>query len=80
MYPLSMFTDSSTAISIVEKPKSSERNKHISNKLHHVRELVNMGIVNVLEVSKTEQLADILTKSVDSDTLQRLRFVCGLQY
>lgn len=79
-YPVSMFTDSSTAMSILETSKSSERNKHINVKLQYLRKLVKTVVVNVMDVSTKMHPADILNKSVDADNLQRHRFVCRLQY
>lgn len=40
MSPTVLYTDSTSAISLIEIPKISERNKHIDTKSHHIKQLV----------------------------------------
>lgn len=79
MFPVSNLRDISTAMSIFQKPKSSERNKDINIKLHHVKELLKTGVVNFKDVPMEMQLADLLTKSATYVRLCRSRIICGLQ-
>lgn len=62
MYPISISMDSSTDMSIVEKAKSSERNKNIAIKFQNIKELVKTVVVNVYGISTEVQPADVLTK------------------
>nr|QCC62382.1 RNase H [Digenea simplex] len=62
--PTILNTDSTSAISLATNTQVSERNNHIEIKAHHIKQLINRGIIEQKYVNKLDQIADILTKSV----------------
>ena len=54
-------------------PKNRPRTKHIAVKYHHFREAVKSGILMVVRVDTTNQLADIFTKPLARVPLEHLR-------
>lgn len=70
--PTILNTDSTCAMSLVTKPKITERNKHIEIKAHHIKELVSNKIIKLHHTSTYNQPADILTKPVQEFVLSRL--------
>ena len=48
------------------------RTKHIDVRYHHIRHHIEDGVIKVAYISTKEQLADPLTRSVDSNTLRML--------
>jgi len=68
----SVLIDSTAALSLATNPHVSARNKHIDLKVHHVRELINCGIVVLCYVKSSEQPADLLTKVMCFVTLKHM--------
>ena len=65
--PLKVFCDSSGAKDIAANNVFHKRTKHIDIRYHYTRELINKQIINILPVSSTENIADLLTKSLSHD-------------
>ena len=53
--------------------KYRPRTKHISIKYHHFRDQVKKGRVKNLPIDTKEQIADIFTKGLETNTFQLLR-------
>lgn len=70
--PTVIYTDSTAAISLATRPQVSERNKHIEIKAHHIKDLMEKGVVILKHIRTINQPADLLTKSVSEATLNRL--------
>ena len=68
-----VFEDNSGALEIATNHKYRPRTKHISVKLHHFRDYVARGEIIISKVDTANQLADILTKPVNEDTLVPIR-------
>jgi hypothetical protein len=51
------------------------RTKHIDIKYHKIRELVAGGVINVVQCSTTDMIADVLTKLLPRDTFEHFRQV-----
>ena len=68
-----VFEDNSGALEMAKNHKYRPRTKHLNNRLHHFRDYVSRGEINIVKVNTLDQLADILTKPVDYETLVRLR-------
>ena len=67
------FEDNSGALELARIPKLRPRTKHINIKYHHFREHVRLGIIEVLPISTTEQIADIFTKPLAQNAFLHLR-------
>ena len=68
------FEDNNGAMELVRTPKMRSRTKHINLVYHHFREYVSQGLINVLPIDTTKQVADIFTKPLDMMTFKKLRF------
>ncbi|GKA54585.1 ribonuclease H-like domain-containing protein [Tanacetum coccineum] len=64
--PVTLHYDSNSTIKIVANPVFHERTKHLEIDLHFVREKILKGVVKTIKVESTNQIADILTKGVDT--------------
>ena len=59
-----LFTGNSGVVSLSRSAKMTPRTTHIDVKFHHVRSLVEDGVVDVTYIKTELQRADILTKSL----------------
>ena len=57
-----LFCNNTGAVELLKLPKVCPRTKHINVKLHHFQEYVANGLIKILHIPTTEQLADIVTK------------------
>jgi hypothetical protein len=56
-----------------------ERSKHIRIKYHFIRDYLEDGSIKASHIATTDQLADILTKSLGKSKFQEIRERIGLQ-
>lgn len=63
--PMSVYTDSKTTIHIATNLVFQERTKHIEIDCHFMREKIQQRIIKTKYVPTTEQLIDVLTKSLN---------------
>ena len=72
-----LFCDNKAAISISENHVHHDRTKHVEVDRHFIKDNIEAKIVELPFVRSEDQLADILTKAVDSrsfrDVLSKLR-------
>ena len=61
---LIIYSDSEACIGMSKNPINHKRNKHIMLKYHWVRQSVEEGKIKIVYTNTTEQVADILTKTV----------------
>lgn len=71
--------DSTAAISLATNQQVSARNKHISLKVHHVRELLARGVVQLRYVPSAENAADMLTKIMSLRTLSNMKSILKME-
>ncbi|GJZ54182.1 hypothetical protein Tco_0609067, partial [Tanacetum coccineum] len=73
LLPVSLHCDSNSAIKIAANSVFHERTKHLENDLHFVREQFLKGVVKTVKVESANQIADILSKGLD--TVQHIELV-----
>ena len=61
-----LFTDSQSAIELANNPEHHAKSKHIDIQYHFVRENIQKGIVELSYIPTKEQIADLLTKGINS--------------
>ena len=71
--PIRLFEDSQSTIKIVRNPELHGRAKHISIRVHFLKERVEDQTFHVLYVTTHEQIADIFTKALKSPLFTTLR-------
>ena len=77
--PLAIYNDNVGAIALSKNPVSHEKSKHIAMRHHYVREKVKDNTVSLNHISSAENLADMLTKILPVDTLEKLSGLLGMK-
>ena len=68
-----IYCDSQSAIHWSEDPIEHARNKHMEVKYYYVRDCVTDGKVRIFKILTTYQLADMMTKPLEKQPLDRLK-------
>lgn len=68
-----VFEDNSGALEIATVHKWRPRTKHLATKLHHFRGYVNSGDITIHKIDTANQPADILTKPLNRELLEKHR-------
>eukprot|EP00171_Calliarthron_tuberculosum_P001183 IDg1183t1 len=76
--PTIMELDSTSAIALTSNCDNSNRTKHIILKHHHVRYLIDRGIISIRYILGKDNKSDLLTKIMDCNTLCYLRALLNL--
>ena len=71
-HPTEIDVDSTVAISISTNPQVSAKNKHIDLKYHHVRDLIDEGIIRLYHVASMNQRTDMMTKILVAQHFTRM--------
>jgi hypothetical protein len=67
--------DSKFAFALANNPVFHDRSKHIRTKYHFIRECLEKGSIKTNYIATTNQLADILTKSLGKAKFQEMRMI-----
>lgn len=78
--PLHILCDNIGVVSLSETNKAHNLSKHIDIKYHFVWDVVDDGRVAVFPVSSSQNLADIMTKSLPKDKHRRIVMGLGLDW
>ena len=70
--PCRLFCDNKAVISISENPVLHDRTKHVDVYRHFIKENIEAKIVELPFVKSEDQLADILTKAVNSKSCREV--------
>ena len=73
-----LFCDSTSAISVAKNPVLHSKTKHIDVRFHFLCDHYEKGDIDLCHVDTQNQLADILTKSLDLASFARLRGEFGV--
>jgi hypothetical protein len=71
--------DSKSALALAKNPVFHDRIKNIRTKYHFIRECLEEGSIKANYIATTDQLADILTKSLGKAKFQEMRRRIGLK-
>ena len=72
-------TDSTSGKSIATRIVSSKKAKHIDLKYIFIQQLVQSGILSIHKISTQDNPADILTKYVPAEVLNKRLYMAGIQ-
>eukprot|EP00253_Pinus_taeda_P012506 PITA_12506 len=73
-----LMIDNTSAIKLAKNPKFHDRTKHINTKYHLIRHHVEAKTIHLRHCSTNEQIADIFTKALGREKLERFRMMLGL--
>ena len=77
--PMKLYCDNKSAINIVHNPIQHDRTKHIEIDRHFIKEKLEEGVVCMFYVLSEHQLANILTKELNSSMFHDLVFKLGME-
>ena len=77
--PMKLYCDKKSAINSAHNPIQHDRTKHIEVNRHFIKVKLEEGVVCISYVSSEHQLADILTKGLNSSMFHNLVFKLGME-
>ncbi|KAK8921731.1 hypothetical protein KSP39_PZI020888 [Platanthera zijinensis] len=77
--PTNVYCDSKSAIYLAHNPSFHERTKHIDLDCHVIREKIEKGLIHLLPVPSSAQLADFFTKALHPSYFKPFLSKFGLQ-
>ncbi|CAL9003639.1 unnamed protein product [Prunus brigantina] len=77
--PTVVYCDNVSTIKLSKNPVMHGRSKHIDVRFHFLRNLVKDEVVELLQCSTQEQVADVMTKPLKLEVFQKLRDLMGVR-
>ena len=77
--PMRLYFDNKSAISIAHNPVQHDRTKHVKIDKHFIKEKLDSGLICTPYVPTGDQLADIFTKGLNSNTFQEITTKLGMR-
>ena len=74
---VALYVDNQGAIALAENPVHHERSKHIDVRYHFIRSEVDAGIVKLLYVPSEENIADLFTKPLSKNKMEKFKVIRG---
>ncbi|MCO5598252.1 hypothetical protein L7F22_052344 [Adiantum nelumboides] len=79
LHPITLFCDNMSSIQLANNPVFHARTKHIEVHYHYIKEKVLVQEIDLVYVDTHEQVADIFTKSLGAEKLNKFRDMLGVQ-
>ena len=76
--PTVVHSDNISAIKLSKNPVMHGRSKHIDVRFHFLRNLIKDEVVELVQCSTQEQIADILTKPLKLEVFVKMRGLMGV--
>eukprot|EP00253_Pinus_taeda_P002104 PITA_02104 len=73
-----LMIDNTSVMKLAKNPKFHDRTKHINTKYHLIRHHVEAKTIHLRHCSTNEQIADIFTKALGREKLERFKTMLGL--
>ena len=77
--PILIYEDNLGTIAMCVSDSYTARSKHIAVRYHHIRDLVNSGLVKLQHIPTQDQPADLLTKGLHKSQFLKLRHLLSLR-
>lgn len=77
--PVSMYTDSQSAMAMIINQKFSHRTKHIDTKYHFIKDIISKGIIELKYHPTATNVADMMTKPLGGNKMLELRRLAGME-
>jgi hypothetical protein len=74
-----VFSDSQGAIALTKNPVHHNASKHIEVRYDFVRDCATQGMLSREKISTTDNVADVMTKSLSTDRFRSLRNRMGVE-
>jgi Reverse transcriptase (RNA-dependent DNA polymerase) len=79
MMPITIKTDSQSAMAMCENQRFSHRTKHIDTRYYFVKDLVANGTIKLSYQPTDSNIADMMTKPLGGNKIEHLRQLAGLK-
>jgi hypothetical protein len=78
--PLDLYCDNNGAIAQAKEPRNRQKNKHVLQKFHLIREIVRRGDIKICKVHTDLNVADPLTKPLPQPKHEAHMRAMGIRY
>ena len=78
--PTELWEDNASCILMSENPTNRERSRHVDVRVHFLRDMVRDGAVKLIKCAGTQNVADALTKSRQSQLSTSIANSCMAQH